>query len=62
MAHQLANEFLAQLSTQIVNDLTRSTHSLNVNEETGAVSQPATVAQSNEKLTFHERSDMKYCL
>ncbi|WAR14180.1 NEUL4-like protein [Mya arenaria] len=47
MAHQLANEFLAQLSSQIVNDLTRSTNALNMTED------PA--VQSNERLTFHER-------
>lgn len=46
VAHQLANEFLAQLSSQIVNDLTRNTESLQLMEDS---------FHSNERLTFHER-------
>ena len=46
VAHQLANEFLAQLSSQIVNDLTRNTESLALMEDS---------FHSNERLTFHER-------
>ena len=46
VAHQLANEFLAQLSSQIVSDLTRNAESLNLSEEG---------FHSNERLTFHER-------
>jgi neuralized-like protein 4 len=48
VASQLANEFLTQLSNQIVNDLTRNVEALgmdNVNSN----------ASNNERLTFHER-------
>ncbi|XP_053378607.1 neuralized-like protein 4 [Mercenaria mercenaria] len=46
VAHQLANEFLAQLSSQIVNDLTRTTEALTLAGD---------ALHSNERLTFHER-------
>ncbi|KAL4221121.1 Neuralized-like protein 4 [Mactra antiquata] len=45
--HQLANEFLAQLSSQIVNDISNTTEALTLAEGDSF--------HSNERLTFHER-------
>ncbi|KAH3780042.1 hypothetical protein DPMN_157852, partial [Dreissena polymorpha] len=66
MANHLANEFLAQLSTQIVNDLTDNTDLLTMNDDNAISNElannhltdrgnEAEGLQSSERLCFHER-------
>ncbi|CAG2230566.1 Neuralized-like protein 4 [Mytilus edulis] len=50
VASQIANEFLTQLSNQIVNDLTRSADILSTSNTSNAEASP-----SNDMLTFHQK-------